>query len=308
MTSDRAFFASRRVWAYLQLLRPPNILTALADVLAGLAVAGASLSLSGGTSPVAPLDITALLVATVGLYGGGVVFNDVFDAPLDADERPERPIPSGRASRSGAALFGGLFLAGGIGAAASLSTTSAIVAMLVAAGAVLYDAYAKHHTVLGPVTMGLCRGGNLLLGVSAVPSLLLPNLPLLLFPLAFVGAITSISQGEVHGGSRRTGWLAVTLIGLVLAGLLALGIRPGVSLLHTAPFLLLLGVQVLPPFVRAAHTPAPELIQNAVEAGVVALIPLNAALAAGFGGWLYGVLVLALLPVSFGLSRLFDVT
>jgi len=40
----------------------------------------------------------------------------------------------------------------------------------------------------------------------------------------------------------------------------------------------------------------------------VGLIPLNAALAAGFGGWLYGLLVLALLPISMGLGRVFAVT
>lgn len=299
---------NRRLWAYLQLLRPANIITALADVLAGLAVAGASLSLSGGTAPVEVSSMGALLAATVGLYGGGVVLNDVFDAPLDADERPERPIPSGRASRPGAALFGGLLLAGGIGAAILVNATSALVAAIVAGGAVLYDASAKHHVIFGPMMMGLCRGGNLLLGVSAVPALLLPNAYLVLLPLAFVGAITGISQGEVHGGRRRTGILAVLLVIGVLAGLLTLGLRSGYHVLHAAPFVLLLTVQVLPPFVRAARTPEPEPIQNAVQSGVVALIPLNAALAAGFGGWVYGLLVLALLPVSFGLSRLFDVT
>jgi 4-hydroxybenzoate polyprenyltransferase len=308
MAIDNTVSVQQRVWAYLQLLRPANIITALADVLAGLAVAGASLSLSGGTAPVEVSSMGALLAATVGLYGGGVVFNDVFDAPLDADERPERPIPSGRASRPGAALFGGLLLVGGIGAASLVNTTSALVAALVAGGAVLYDAYAKHHVIFGPVMMGLCRGGNLLLGVSAVPALLFPNAYLVLLPLAFVGAITSISQGEVHGGQRRTGILAVLLVTGVLAGLLTLGLRSAYHVLHAAPFVLLLAVQVLPPFVRAARTPEPEPIQNAVQSGVVALIPLNAALAAGFGGWVYGLLVLALLPVSFGLSRFFDVT
>ncbi len=299
---------NQQLWAYSQLLRPANVVTALADVLAGLAVAGTTLSLSGGTAPVEPFSIGALLVSTVGLYGGGVVLNDVFDAPLDADERPERPIPSGRASRTGAALFGGLLLAAGIGTALLVNMASALVAILVAGGAVLYDISAKHHVVYGPVMMGLCRGGNLLLGVSAVPALLLQNTYLVLLPLAFVGAITSISQGEVHGGKRRTGLLALGLIAGVLGSLFALGFRGDYRGLHAAPFALLLAVQVVPPFVRAARTPAPEPIQDAVQSGVVALIPLNAALAAGFGGWAYGGLVLALLPVSFGLSRLFDVT
>ena len=297
-----------RTWAYLQLLRPANVVTALADVLAGAAVAGATLSLSGWTGPFAPSALGALLLSTAGLYGGGVVLNDVFDAPLDADERPERPIPSGRASRSGAALFGGLLLAGGVAAAALVGPASALVALLVAGGAVLYDGWAKHHTVLGPLTMGLCRGGNLLLGVSVVPAAIAPNLYLMALPVAFVGAITSVSQGEVHGGSRRTGLLALGLVAGVVAGLLALGLRPDHRLLPAAPFVALFALQVGPPFVRAARTPAPQPIREAVQAGVVALIPLNAALAAGFAGWIYGLVVLALLLLSMGLSRLFEVT
>lgn len=297
-----------RFWAYLQLLRPPNVVTALADVLAGGAVAGAMLSLAGWSAPFSLSTLGALLLATVGLYGGGVVFNDVFDASLDADERPERPIPSGRASRLGAALFGALLLGGGVAAAALVSPASALVAVLVAGGAVLYDGWAKHHTVLGPLTMGLCRGGNLMLGVSAVPAAIGPNLYLMALPVAFVGAITSVSQGEVHGGSRRTGLLALALVAGVVAGLLALGFRPDHRLLPAAPFVGLFALQVGPPFVQAARTPAPQPIREAVKAGVVALIPLNAALAAGFAGWLYGLVVLALLLLSMGLSRLFDVT
>lgn len=298
----------RRLWAYLQLLRPPNIVTALADVLAGFAVAGASLSLSGGSAPVELPALGLLLASTAALYGGGVVLNDVFDAPLDADERPERPIPSGRTSRQGAGWFGGLLLMGGVICAGLVGPMSAMVAALIAAGAVLYDTMAKHHTVFGPLTMGLCRGGNLLLGASAVPAAVTQNLYLILIPVAFVGAITSISQGEVHGGRRRTGALALVLITGVLAGLVALGFRPDYRLLHAAPFVLLFAVQVVPPFVRATRTPEPPPIRTAVQAGVVALIPLDAALAAGFAGWVYGVVVLSLLLLSSGLSRLFDVT
>ena len=211
-------------------------------------------------------------------------------------------------SRGGAALFGALLLGGGVAAAALVGPASAIVAALIAGGAVLYDGWAKHHVFLGPLTMGLCRGGNLLLGVSVVPSALPPNLYLLAIPVAFVGAITSVSQGEVHGGSRRTGLLALGLIAGVLAGLLALGLRPDHRLLPAAPFVALFALQVGPPFVRAARTPDPRRIRAAVQAGVVGLIPLDAALAAGFAGWVYGLVVLALLLLSMGLSRLFDVT
>lgn len=297
-----------RLWAYLQLARPANVVTAWADVLAGFAVAGATLTLDGWTAAVDPAVLGWLLLATTGLYAGGVVFNDVFDAELDAKERPERPIPSGRASRRGGALFGCVLLVGGIVAAYQAGAVSALLAALIAGAAVLYDARTKHYSVIGPLNMGLCRGGNLLLGVSAVPAMIASSWYLLLLPVAYIAAITAVSQGEVHGGTRRTGYLAVTLVIGVIGSLLMLGIRTDYRLLHALPFALFLAVQVVPPFVRAAQTPAPEPIQNAVKAGVMALIPLNAALAAGFAGWLYGLGVLLLLPLSMGLARLFAVT
>ena len=56
------------------------------------------------------LPVFLLVLATVGLYGGGVVFNDVFDAELDKIERPERPIPSGLVTKQSASFLGLLLL------------------------------------------------------------------------------------------------------------------------------------------------------------------------------------------------------
>src|SRR5690606_33216233 len=94
--------------AHLRLMRPANIITAIADILAGFAVSGAAVQLlSPGNEESMNLWIPLmwLILATIGLYGGGVVFNDVFDAELDKKERPERPIPSGRASVRSASIL-----------------------------------------------------------------------------------------------------------------------------------------------------------------------------------------------------------
>ena len=305
---DTTLTPTERLWAYLQLTRPANIVTALADIMAGFAASGAVLELAVPGEPGAMQSLMWLLVSTAGLYGGGVVFNDVFDATLDAEERPERPIPSGRVSRGGAAALGGVLLVAGVAAAAQVAWLSAVLAALVAAGAVVYDAYGKHHYLLGPLNMGACRGGNLLLGVSAVP-VMVPRLWFLaLLPIAYIAGITAISRGEVHGGSRRTGVLALTLIGAVLIGLLLLGVRTDYEVWMALPFALLLAWQVIPPFIKATRAPEPEPIKKAVKAGVLALIVMDAALAAGFAGWVYGLVVLLLLPVSIGLARLFAVT
>lgn len=296
------------LWAYLQLLRPPNVVTAWADVLAGVAVAGVTMSFADGASLPPVAEVGGLLAATTGLYGGGIVLNDVFDVEMDAEERPERPIPSGRASRQGAAVLGGALLLGGIAAAAGVGLASGLLAGGIAGMAVLYDAAVSDHVVLGPLTMGLCRGGNLLLGVSLAPGLLASAWYLGLIPVAYVAAITAVSRGEVQGGTARTGVLAVGLVGAVTGALGLLAVRGDYRGLHAAPFILVFAGGVLPPFGRAARTPEPDSIRAAVEAGVTGLIPLNAALAAGFGGGFNGLVVLALWPLSMGLGRVFDVT
>ncbi|MBE9059807.1 UbiA-like protein EboC [cf. Phormidesmis sp. LEGE 11477] len=299
-------------WAYLQMMRPANILTAWADILLGYAASGAAvLSITTGlaaTSTQSLMPLGWLLLSTTGLYGGGVVFNDVFDADLDAEERPERPIPSGRASKQEAIVLGTVLLAIGVVAAAQVSGLSALLATFIAVAALSYDAIAKHNPLIGPLNMGLCRGANLLLGVSAVPLAVQSYWFLALIPIVYIAAITTISRGEVHGGSRSTGIVALLMLGLVIAGVAGLTLLPSYGGLCVLPFALLFVALVLPAFVRAALNPTAEQIRAAVKAGILCLIVLDAAIASGFTHWIYGLGVLSLLPVSRGLAKLFAVT
>jgi len=112
--------------AWLRLMRLPAVFTAISNVLCGCFIS------SPDQAP--PLSQLGLLVlTTAGLYLGGMVLNDVFDAALDALERPERPIPSGRISRRAAAVFGTLLLLLGITAAACLSVSTVLFALLTTA-------------------------------------------------------------------------------------------------------------------------------------------------------------------------------
>lgn len=287
-----------RIWAYLQLMRPANIVTAWADILTGFAASGAGLNIS----------LAWLILATTGLYGGGVVFNDVFDAQLDAVERPERPIPTGKASPLGATILGALLLALGVVAAAQVSLLSAAIAAIVAIGAIIYDAWNKHNAIASPINMGLCRGGNLLLGVSATPAMVSNLWFLALIPIFYIASVTAISRGEVHGGKSSTGKLALLLQAIALIGVLALGLLPNYFIFAVLPFLALLIWQVLPPFIAATYNPSADIIRKAVKAGVLSLIILDAGVAAGFAGFGYGLLVLALSSVSIALAKVFAVT
>lgn len=298
---NTATLKTNPLWAYLQLLRPANIITAWADIIAGFATSGYFIQIE-------IVSLLWLILATTGLYGGGIVFNDVFDTAIDAQERPERPIPSGRASRTGAILLGTLLLIVGVLAAVQVSWVSAVLALAIATSALLYDAFGKHHPIFGPINMGFCRGGNLLLGVSVVPSVIADYWFLALIPIVYIAAITALSRGEVHGGKLSTGVTALLLIIAVIVGLLGLGLLTNYQVFTALPFLLLLAIRVLIPFIKAARQPIPEQIKIAVKAGVLSLIILDATVAAGFAGLPYGLLVLSLLPISMVLSQVFAVT
>ncbi|GAB4009694.1 UbiA family prenyltransferase [Spirosoma migulaei] len=288
--------------ALLSLTRPANLVTAIADVLAGMAIAGYFLMPDSSAAPAGWLSL-----ATVGLYGGGVVFNDVFDAELDAIERPERPIPSGTVSKSAAIGLGVGLLIVGIGASFMVNQTAGFLAIAISIASLVYDRFGKHHNWLGPVNMGLCRGLNLLLGVSILPDQVLPWIWVGLVPIAYIAAITMISRGEVHGGSPTILRVAGMLYALVIGCVAALAQRQ--QQLGTAlPFLALFGYYIFPPLWRAVKDPVGRNIGLAVKAGVLSLIVMNAAWVAAFANFPMAFLVFCLLPLSRFLAKAFAVT
>lgn len=298
----------KKIRACLELMRPANIVTAFADILAGFAIAGGAVSFSAETTLFAPEGIVWLLLSTFGLYGGGVVFNDVFDAELDAKERPERAIPSGRVSKLQASLVGFLLHLVGVIAAFQVNTTAGFIAIIIAILTIIYDSKAKHSVVFGPFFMGLCRGGNLLLGVSIVPGIVFQSWYLALIPIVYIASITLISRGEVSGGNKMHGYIAVGMLTAVIIALIIFTFIPEYSLLTALPFLLLFLWMVFPAYLNAAINPEALTIRNAVKRGVLSLIFLNSVIAAGFSGLFLGLIVACLFPLSIFLSKLFAVT
>ena len=274
---------------YLRLARPANLPTAAADVLAGVAISGVltgiSLNVDWNTSKM--WDIALLVLSSVFLYAAGVVLNDVFDFKLDKVERPERPIPSGLVSVRSAAVFGGVLMTLGL-------------------SILLYDAFGKHHSFFGPLNMGICRGLNLLLGITVLGNY--SHWEFFIFPVLYIAAITLISRGEVHGNNKGHIILAGVLYSSVILGIGVLFSTMGLNVLEAVPFLLLFGFFIFRPLLKAYSENSPKNIKNAVKAGVIAIIVLDASLAVGFSHWWVGIIILLLLPLSIYLSKLFAVT
>lgn len=297
-----------KIRAVLELMRPANIITAFADILAGFAVVGGVLYISSDGISISPDGLGWLLLATFGLYGGGVVFNDLFDASIDAKERPERPIPSGRISRFETSMLGTLLFLIAVASAFQVTFTALILTVAIMICALLYDAWAKHSVILGPLFMGFCRGGNLLLGGSLLPIALMDIWFIALIPVLYISAITLISRGEVEGGSRTHGILALVMLLIVIAVVPAFSYFADFSLLTSLPFLLLFVWMVVPAFWKASQTSRAVDIKKAVKRGVISLVIFNSVLAAGFAGWIPGLIILCLFPLSLGVAKLFAVT
>ncbi len=303
--------AERSIFPYLQLTRPANVVTAVADIWAGFAIAGGWTYLISTWEQGSGnfwLNLFWLSLSTIGLYAGGVAFNDIADAELDAVERPERPIPSGIASKSKATIMASALLILGVAAAAIVNKYAAGIAVFVALCAVLYDFKGKHSSFFGPINMGLCRAGNLLLGVSVAPEVLGKFSILGLIPLIYVAAITMISRGEVHGKNRKALFAGLFMYIIILISIFLIAKIHSPDYWQVLPFLALLAYMLFPPLIKAIRMQEPKLIGKSVKAAVISLIIVNAAIASAFAGWMIGIFVLLLLPISLWLAGKFAVT
>ncbi|NND32774.1 MAG: UbiA-like protein EboC [Saprospiraceae bacterium] len=294
------------IFPYLVLTRPANVITAISDIIAGLAIAGVLTDMDVGKD--LP-EMLFLMFSTAGLYAGGIVFNDIFDLEIDRVDRPERILPSGKITLRNAVLFGMVLLLGGVLMAFLVSTSSGLIALTIAFFALLYDKYGKHHPLFGPLNMGMCRGLNLLLGMSIVALTSLSVLWLMsLLPIVFVAAVTLTSRGEVTARNQQSIRLALTLDVLVAATILVLGFYQILNLPMVIPFVILWLGMNLSAKMKAIRQNEPAVIMKAVKIGVISLIPLNASYVAGFGHWIFALAMLMLLPLTLLLSRRFAVT
>ena len=296
------------ILGYARLARPANLPTAAADIFAGAAIGGLFISENLLEVVASELGLSFLLltVSSIFLYAGGVIMNDVFDYRLDLIERPERPIPSGVVPLVSASIFGAVVLLLGVTMAFFVSLASGAIATALALSILLYDGLAKKHGFFGPLNMGVCRGLNLILGMSILG--MFSYAWLAFIPVVYIFAITLISRGEVHGDNKGHIVLAGVLYSVVILAILLASFIYTESILGTFIYLGLFAFMIFRPLIRAYKDNSPKNIKGAVMGGVISLIIMDAALGASFSVWWYGLVILLLLPISKGLARMFAVT
>ncbi len=297
-----------RMRTYAQLVRLPNVFTALADIaVGGLAAWALAPELNFWTW----WAFACLLAASACLYAAGMVWNDYFDIEQDRKERPFRPLPSGRVTPRAALQIGsGLLAAGVILAAlagwrsAGWNATPVILAVLLATAILLYDGWLK-RTWAGPLGMGTCRFLNVLLGltISAAPAWGC-KLHLAAVVGLYIVGVTWFARTEARMSRKSAleGAAVVMLAALVLALPLPVWFPPATSS-PLFPYLLvglafLVGVPVWGAIVR----PAPAQVQAAVKRSIMGLVILDATLATALAG-ASGLLILVLLVPALYLGR-----
>ena len=271
-----------------RLVRLPAALTVPGDSLAGAAAAGWPLG----------RRTLALPVASACLYWSGMALNDWADRRLDAVERPERPIPSGRVSPRLALGVGAGLSAGGLAAAALAGRPALRVAVPLAVTVWSYDLLLK-ETRVGPLAMAAARGLDVMMGAGGARAAAFPALSLAAHTLA----LTQLSRSEVSGADPRT---PAAALAMTAALALAVGSWPAAS--GTARMGAGAGAAVFAWAVggaqlAAVRDPSAAVVRRAVGAGISGMLPLQAALTARAGAPGAALALAAALPLSRVLAR-----
>ncbi|MDR2761641.1 MAG: UbiA family prenyltransferase [Planctomycetaceae bacterium] len=228
----------------LQLLRISALPTILSNVLAAYLI-------GHGDNFVLLLF---LFVSASSIYLGGMVLNDYFDADLDAIERPERPIPSGKISLQSAFILGmslttiGVFIGFicpflGQGGVSEKRMAIALVTILFCC-AISYNAFLKRMSIIGPVTMGACRIlCYLFVFFTVEQTVLTSHVIWSLLVGTYIMCLTMVSSFEANSPKIQK-WASIALSMLIpidaVACLFFVGIIPALFVISLYPLTILL--------------------------------------------------------------------
>lgn len=210
-----------RLRTLLVLGRVSNLPTVWSNCLAGWWLGG------GGHFGKLPL----LLLGVSALYCGGMFLNDAFDADVDRQRHPTRPIPSGAITRETVWVWSIGLLAAGVLLLSFISKTAGILALALLASIFIFDATHKAINV-SPWLMGLCRfwvyliaGATGVWGVNGWPIWCGAALAI------YVAGLNSMARREGFRGPLPVWPLLLLLVPVLLALLMNAGEARNAALL-----------------------------------------------------------------------------
>lgn len=307
--ADELQWGRWRDWA--ELVRLPNVFTVISDTLA------AAILVTGGVLPW--MTVVLVVIASILVYWGGMILNDVVDLEEDRNTRTHRPLVRGSISPVIAGHIGnGMLLIAPI--LILLATTvwrqqplwmgaAFVLAIGLSLCVRLYDSPIK-RTPIAPVIMGLCRSLNILMAGTTMLAVTAGEVA---FPKAltiFAAAIGLYIVGITVFARREEGQSSPSslVFGLLLE-IAGMALIAGIPWLSQAddklwkldpwrayPLLVgLVGLTVINRGVQAVGHPVARKVQLAVKHAILTLILLGAAVSALSGGHWHGGLMAALL-------------
>ncbi len=150
--------------AYLQLIRYGNCLMAAFSAALGVLIAYNIISGNAATIPF-PLNEIIYVGSVVFLItGAGNGINDYYDIEIDRINKPERPIPSCRISKSKAFYFSISLFAVGTMIAFFINTICGAIALFNSLLLIFYAATLKRTALIGNLSVGYLTGSTFLFG------------------------------------------------------------------------------------------------------------------------------------------------
>jgi len=175
---------------------------------------------------------TALLVFFIPMMGwiAGLYLADYYDRTLDAIQKPQRPIPSGRISPTEALTVGALFAIAGLLLTFFLPLLTVALVIVAAVLVFCYGKFTKTRGLLGNLNRGALTVVTYLFGVFSL-GMPFASIPLHVWILSLVfflhdtnsniiGAIRDV-HGDATGGYKTTPVLYGIKNALIISGILS---------------------------------------------------------------------------------------
>ena len=215
--------------AYLEILRPGNAVMAVIAVLLVMLI-------SGSFTVDAFLACFVVLVVT----GGGNVVNDYFDYKIDAINKPERPIPSGRISRKTAGIYSLCLFIVGIIVAFYINYLLGIIALFSSLLMIYYAYDLKIRVLIGNFVISFLTGLCFVFGGIAVGEIV-TSIYLGVYAFLMTMAREIVKDMEDVGGDKKEGAKTFPIIyGMKSSSILAASLMVIASI--TSPVLYFIGI------------------------------------------------------------------
>jgi 4-hydroxybenzoate polyprenyltransferase len=216
---------------YLRLIRAPNLFTVPSNILAGYFA----------VVPIAAVDtgqLLSIIFSSIFLYISGIVLNDYVDIKVDRNERPDRPLVSGRITKRNALILVVVSILASNFLAFTVSWASLMISALLTSVIIAYNLRLKGGNVTNPLSMGSARFLNVVLGGS--PAIALFPVPYQGYTLlVFIGyclflhtvAISILSRKEIDAVKKycRSRWITIfvsfSIVLVIIVSILVVELR-----------------------------------------------------------------------------------